>query len=261
MHVIQSGVNRILRPLDLALIRARQLHLTQGPITIHLDGRPFLVDEIHFPFWRAFEAGKWDPETRALLKSELRPDDVYYDCGAWLGPTTLYASLFCRQVYAFEPDPIACRFLLENVTNNHLCNVRVFNLALSDHDGTATMSSFAGMLGDSQSSLLHHGGAFQVPVTTVSIYTVLERMSCEPPTFIKMDIEGAEFAVVPSMREVLRRYRPRLYLSTHAPFLPESERIANIRELVCAMDGLYGPIDVPVDDFRAVLLKPAPAFT
>lgn len=252
--MFQSLVNRILAPLDLALIRAKYLHLTQGPITITLECHSFAVDEQHIPFWRAFENGSWEPDTRALLRSELKPSDVFWDCGAWLGPFTLYASQICRQVYSFEPDPIACSVLLGNVTRNRL-PVRVFNLALSDRNGIGAMSSFAGELGDSQSSLLRGTG---VPVTTITPSSAMDVLSLEPPTFLKMDIEGAEFAVIPAMRNLLQQYRPTLHLSTHAQFLPESERQEKIRGLLSALEGVYDVRDLKAED-GAVLLKPAMA--
>jgi hypothetical protein len=43
-------------------------------------------------------------------------------------------------------------------------------------------------------------------------------------SLVKMDIEGAEFMVLPSLIPFLKKTRPALYLSTHAPLLSEAER-------------------------------------
>ena len=53
--------------------------------------------------------------------------------------------------------------------------------------------------------------------------------------FAKMDIEGAEFSVLPALVPWLREHRPVLYLSTHAPFLPEDERATALAQLADAL--------------------------
>ncbi len=253
-HQLAGFANRLLAPVHIKIVPAGFQEAL--PIEISLDGHTFRCDGIHQPFWRAFESGRWEPETRAILRDHLTADDVFYDCGAWLGPFTLYASTRCRQVYSFEPDPIACRFLLENITRNELSNVRAFNLAVSDGDGVGSMSSFAAGLGDSQSSLLRRHDGYACPVTTVSFETIVSRLSCEPPTFIKMDIEASEFVAIPGNRTWLERYRPTLLLSVHAPQLPSDTRELAVARLRDALDGLYPPFTVPLDDYASYLLEP-----
>ena len=102
-----------------------------------------------------------------------------------------------------------------------------------------------GHFGDSQSSLLHRGEGFSCPITTVSFETILCRLSCQPPTFMKIDIEGSEFAVMPAMRPWLERYHPTLLLSVHAPFLPAETRELSMAGLRDALADLYPAFDIP----------------
>ena len=46
---------------------------------------------------------------------------------------------------------------------------------------------------------------------------------------MKIDVEGAELGLIPSIRDTLEEHRPTVYLSTHAPHFPESERQAKMR--------------------------------
>ena len=47
----------------------------------------------------------WEPETLAMIRYCLRvkPNSVYVDFGAWVGPTAIFASSYARKVYALEP--------------------------------------------------------------------------------------------------------------------------------------------------------------
>ena len=158
-----------------------------------------------------------------MLRKHLRADADYLDIGAWIGPTVLYAARHARKVWCFEPDPRAFRHLAWNIELNDLRNVSALPVALSSETGIARMASFGGETGDSMTSLLNTGGDGFSAVTlawdTFAAQTDLSNVS-----LVKMDIEGAEFAVLPALVPWLKEARPALYLSTHAPFLDETAR-------------------------------------
>jgi FkbM family methyltransferase len=232
--------NAAMRPFGIRLIRASSLdeHIARGYLEVRLGESTFRCDPSNIGFWTAAEAGQWEPELFAVLRHFLTPASVCYDIGAWIGPATLYAARHCRVVYAFEPDPLACAVLLRNITKNELGNTRAFNVAVAAADGPGVISSFGDGLGDSMSSLLESArrNGFQCPVTTVTLNTVVARLSCEPPTFIKMDIEGGEFDLLPAIRNDLERWRPILFLSLHACYLPREDREAKLSALTRSLD-------------------------
>ena len=53
---------------------------------------------------------------------------------------------------------------------------------------------------------------------------------------LQMDIEGAEFELVPAIAPWLEKHRPVLYLSTHAPHLPESQRRQALTRITESLD-------------------------
>jgi FkbM family methyltransferase len=279
---VVNQVNRLIRRSGMRLVRASSAeeYLMQGFQEVSCGDVTFRCDPHHSPFWTNFGGQQWETETLSILRRYLNPQSVYYDIGSWIGPTVLYASQHSGTVLAFEPDPVAYRFLLENVTNNGLTNVRTFNLAVAATDGVASIRSFGKELGDSMGSLLPGAsGSSRWPVTTVSIDTLLNSLSCPAPTFLKIDIEGSEFELVPTLRPYLERWRPVLYLSIHAPFLPIEERESKLQALARSLDlypyaidryeewsrGSCGPFalaGLPAaqfrDDFGSLLLLPEP---
>jgi FkbM family methyltransferase len=199
------------------------------PAVVH--GVDLRCDADHIKFWKLAARGHWEPQTFEILDRFLRPDSNYCDIGAWIGPDVLYAANRCRMVYCFEPDRIAYEYLLRNIRLNRLRNVRPFSIALSDSDGVRDMSSFGTDLGDSMTSVLNPKEGDSVQVLCMRWATWLSAAAPGDLHFMKMDIEGGEFSLLPTMADYLARHKPAVYLSTHAPFLDPGERRQRMQQI------------------------------
>ncbi len=214
------------------LTQARKMfYRARGYYAGNLNGEPFKLDPYHSKFWRKASAGAWEPETFAVLDQYLSPDKDYLDIGAWIGPTVLYGARRARHVWCFEPDPTAFRHLAWNLDLNDIRNVSAFGVALSDKFGVARMASVRGEPGDSTSSLLHDG-AHGTDALTIAWEQFEIANDLSGVSLVKMDIEGAEYAVLPTLIPFLKKYRPTLLLSLHAPLLPEQERLSRTKALL-----------------------------
>lgn len=231
------------------LTKARKMmYRARGYYGGALAGEPFRLDPYHSKFWRKATAGKWEPGTFAVLEQFLDRGHDYLDIGAWIGPTVLYGARKARHVWCFEPDPEAFRALAWNIALNDITNVSAFAAAISQDVGVARMASFGGEKGDSMTSLLNAEGANGSDVLTIGWAQFAGSVDLSGVSLVKMDIEGAEFDVLPALLPWLKEQRPTLYLSTHAPFLPpeeRAERMAQLAEMLsfygeCTSDGLNG---------------------
>jgi FkbM family methyltransferase len=190
--------------------------------------------------WRTFE-----PETFALFDREIGPEDVVLDVGAWIGPTCLYLARKAKRVIALEPDPAAFRVLKANLQlNPWATNLTITNIALADRTGPTPFGG-NGDLGNSQSTLLvrdpqwvahaeadahqWHRGA-QVGVQGMTIEDLAQQVDLDGCTFVKMDIEGGEWLVLPAMAAWLRAIRPRMALSIHWKTLSTEEAMAVVQQ-------------------------------
>lgn len=214
------------------LTQARKMfYRARGYYAGNLNGEPFRLDPYHSKFWRKASQGTWEPETFEVLDRFLTPESDYLDIGAWIGPTVLYGARKARHVWCFEPDPTAFRHLAWNLDLNNIRNVSAFGVALSDQFGIARMASVRGEPGDSTSSLLHDG-AHGSDALTIAWDQFESVNDLSKVSLVKMDIEGAEFFVLPTLLPWLKKHRPALYLSLHSPLLAEENRFEWTRALL-----------------------------
>ena len=236
----------------------KAIYRMRGSFHGRLGDETFALDPYHSKFWRRASQGRWEPETFAVLAGHLEPGRDYLDIGAWIGPTVLFAARKARHVWAFEPDATAFRHLAWNLELNGIDNVSALPVALSDRTGIARMASFGGEAGDSMTSLLNAQAAGGRDVVTLDWAAFAADTDLSAVSLVKMDVEGAEFGLVEQLMPWLRAQRPALYLSTHAPYLPEAERAAKMAALAEQLS-FYGQCcdgkGVPVG--RAAFTAPA----
>lgn len=139
---------------------------------------------------------------------------VIYDVGAYQGIFTMF---FARavgnqgQVVAFEPNPRSAEQLREHVALNGFSNVRVMQVALGDVDGVAGLEVPKGAA--EMSRLAASGTEFVVQVNRLD--TLLHEQSLPAPSFIKVDVEGEELAVLRGSVAVLQEQHPTLLIEVH----------------------------------------------
>lgn len=212
-----------------------------GGYPVHIKGENFLVDTRYIGFWKNVNRGAWEPESFEFLETYLTQDDVYIDIGAWVGPTAMFAAKKSKKVICFEPDPIAYNVLTQNIRGNQLKNIDYFNVAVAHYNGTSTMSSAGKTLGDTMTSLVtDHTGKDSFQTLVMSWNRIVEYLDLESVKMIKIDVEGAEFELIPSMIPYLKKYKPVLWLSIHPTFIDESERrVARLVECLSFYNNCY----------------------
>jgi len=129
----------------------------------------------------------------------MHPGDVVWDVGAHHGYVTLCASRVVGttgSVHAFEPSAENRETLRCHVRWNHLANVEVHPFALSNFDGESRFG------GSGTSKMFSLGGGSEV-VQVRSAQTLVNAGVCPPPTFVKIDVEGAEPETVAGILRVL----------------------------------------------------------
>lgn len=175
--------------------------------------------------WR--DLRRYEPELH-LLPFLVDPNRNAIDGGAHRGSYCFFLSRLCRQVYAFEPNPVMCDYLRRVVAGN----VKVFESAISDADGEATFTvpraadgQYRNTSGTLQSAAYTEDVVqFNVPVRR------LDDLGLENVGFLKLDVEGHELAAVAGAAQIIRRDRPVLLVEIMERLTgrPAAESIAAI---------------------------------
>ena len=163
-------------------------------------------------FWKIFEDGTWEPTTFRIFDQFLKKDGTMLDIGAWIGPTALYAARRTKQVFAFEPDPVAYPILCKNLDLNKAENVTPYQVAVSTEFKGIPFGAKTGY-GDSMSSQIWAKGDIKVPAIAFTGLII-----DTDPDFIKIDIEGGEkFLFDEHSKMILESHKPTIHLSLHTP--------------------------------------------
>lgn len=141
-----------------------------------------------------------------LFIDMLRPGDVVYDIGSNIG---LYAVILAKAVgetgsiVAFEPESQSYAHLCQNLTLNHLHNVRPFQIALGDYTGQASF--------DRRNYSVGHTAQESDPAEDITIVEVVQgdhlvnTEGLPAPRAVKIDVEGYEYRVINGLSRTLQQ--------------------------------------------------------
>lgn len=132
-----------------------------------------------------------------------RADEVFVDVGAFDGDSIQAfgerrGGVFAKAI-AIEPDPANCKALQRRAAGLPFGDrIEIVNVGAASHDGLLHF----GATGTAASSLTE-AGDIQVPCRRLD-----DVLAGEAPTYLKMDIEGAELDALHGAAETIRRCRP-----------------------------------------------------
>lgn len=145
--------------------------------------------------------------------TKLRSNDVVLDIGACEGAFSAYVTAKVKSVIAVEPSLLMCStlkalFELRKEAPPLMVNCLVGGDNKSAYFMERIDNPASGTILDTPVP-----GSYEIPVRTLD--ELVESLEIKP-TFIKCDTEGAELAIFSnSAAKVLRRYRPRLAITTY----------------------------------------------
>ncbi len=159
-----------------------------------------------------YSAGTNELPVQEAVARHLHPGGVFYDVGSNVGFFALIAARIVGphgHAYAFEPVPANAGCIMANARRNRLSNVTVMEMAVGAARGTARLLITR-----------HPGGATltsghtptdvtgEIEVAVCSLDALLDEGRVDPPTLVKIDVEGFEKDVLTGMERILEEHRP-----------------------------------------------------
>lgn len=193
---------------------------------IKINNIEFLVNKKFNPdFWNYVSLGKWEPHTFEIIDNFVSENSKVIDIGSWIGPLSLYMAGKGANVYSIEPDFIAYEELILNLKLNPTLNklINPFRLAITSRSEKVKLYARKNH-GDSSSSILNRitSNGDHINVNGVSFNKFLDISKLKQVEFIKMDIEGGEFEILPNIVSIVEKIGlPTIFISFHYSYLNE----------------------------------------
>lgn len=250
-----STIKKILGKKGTKLAKSVRDYARPKILIINLHDNPLKVDSTkNLGFWKQYQSGDWEPKTLRAFDEFLDKDHSYIDLGAWIGPTVLYASNLSKHCYAFEPDPLAYSELKRNISLNENLGSKItlYDICISDHVGTTNLYySDSHPLGNAYSSIIERREKYII-VNTTTMKDFIHENHIDDCNFIKVDIEGGEFVILPTMTEYLKEQKPTLLIEIHPDSVKNpKEKLENIRQIFELYKNIYN------DDLRQISIEKA----
>jgi FkbM family methyltransferase len=186
------------------------------------------VKKIYYAYLLSHLPEDWQERDTALVKHLVGTGDSVIDIGASIGGYTKFLSDLVGptgRVFSFEPNPPIYGYLAHNVRKLKLGNVELFDSALSDKKGTASIAIPRYRWG----SECHYDATledrrarpdcrrFEVTVSTLDSFFA-DRP--EKISFVKCDVNYHELACLGGGLQTLRRSKPAILIE----ILPDPDK-------------------------------------
>ena len=156
---------------------------------------------------RLTRSGKiWEKKLYNFYKENLKPNDIVYDVGSYIGTHTLPFAKFCKFVVAFEPNLQIYDCLVKNIELNNINNVLALNQAVGlgntldffeRNDGTSRFSNKKIIGNKTEKTTIRLDHLYPLCLTKT------DRVN-----LIKIDVEGHEFDVLEGARLLIEKNKP-----------------------------------------------------
>jgi len=162
---------------------------------LKLDGetiRVYYLEELK----QDFENQIYEIWHQECYKSGRRKKNtVYLDLGANIGIASLYFRKWAKVIYALEPNPEIFEVLKKNTERYD--NINIFNIGVAPYTGRDFLYSDDSPI-EAQTMFNKGEGTFAVLAEFVGLNDFFKENNIDHVDVMKMDIEGAEYVVLPS---------------------------------------------------------------
>jgi FkbM family methyltransferase len=165
--------------------------------------------------------GVHEPVATRVYREALSPGDQVIDVGSNIGYWLLLAANrigSSGRILGFEPVPGSREILQRNIQRSGISNVELSPWAIGAENGAA---QFYESQVPNWGSLVKHDDLSPIRSLPVEVKKLDEAVSPSAgfrPSMLRMDVEGAELMVLEGAQNLLKEYKPSLFVEFH-PFL------------------------------------------
>lgn len=210
-----------IRPTALALPLVRSLSHRS---IVEVDGLRLFLDPTSHLGQTIYKDGTYEPETAAIIRRYVRPDDTILDIGANEGVFSALAATLAGPggfVMAVEPQSRLQDILAINLALNGGAASAIYHNAVGEEDGSLARISLFPTSNTGASSIVR-SYTFSKATEEVCMITptaILEHSKRSSIDFIKIDVEGYEPEVVNSLIPIMKAGKVRRILLDYHDYI------------------------------------------
>lgn len=163
---------------------------------------------------RHLKNGSWEKHISKILYDNAKPNTNAIDIGGFIGTHTMALSDIKNKgsgkVYTFEPQPWACELIKKNIKKNKIKNVKVYNVALSNKNGTIQFCSDSTggstICTEKKRSLKSWKQVYNVKMKPLDSYNITN------VSIMKIDVEGHEISVLEGALKTINKNKPKIVI-------------------------------------------------
>lgn len=187
-----------IRPAELADIAKKMLGIKRHVVTTK-DGLQLWIDPVSHFGLETLTTKTYEPLMTSIVKNLLRTGDCFVDIGGNEGYFSVLAALKVGngKVHCIEPQARLQAVIQKNISLNNTRNLQVYEVALSDSNGTVDLF-LRPSTNTGSTSLFNHtkfGGKRQ-EVRSQTFDSFVKEHSISQVRLLKVDCEGAEDLVI-----------------------------------------------------------------
>ncbi|MDP2804657.1 MAG: FkbM family methyltransferase [Gallionellaceae bacterium] len=153
---------------------------------------------------QAMMEGTFEPEEVAVFKEIFLDSDVFVDVGSNIGFYACLARSMGLHVVAVEPSSKNQKYLLANLRANNWNDVEVFPAGVAEKSGLATLYGASSTGASLINNWANASKFFQQTIALSTLDILLGDRFSGKRTFVKIDVEGFEYAVMLGSERVLK---------------------------------------------------------
>jgi FkbM family methyltransferase len=189
-----------------------------------------------------FPAG-YEQDNFDFLKASVKPGDTVLDVGAHIGLFAVIASQLTGnkgRVIAFEPAPATFSLLEQTVRINKASDaITTVQKAVGSGPGKTTFF-ISQHTADNSNSLVSYLGDRAlngIDIEITSIDTIVAEQQLRQISFMKIDVEGAEYDTLRGAEQTFKTIRPRAIVAIHpTPIKAKGDTLEGIYDFIQSLN-------------------------
>jgi FkbM family methyltransferase len=149
----------------------------------------------------------WEPHITEFLKTNLNENSTFIDVGSAYGWHSIHSSKLCKKILSFEPQGILYNIQKQNIDDNCIKNIDLYNIGIGDSNKTKFMTPI-----NYENNSLNYGDLSVSSCDNENgekiVIKKLDSFRLKNVDIVKIDVQGYEKYVLLGLKDLIKTQKP-----------------------------------------------------